>query len=294
MRFAMNRRGRGALLAMAGVLTLVGVAGAVSLGYTFQPVDILGPGSNTSVFGITPSGVMTGNYARADGQIAGFIERKGELTSVTVPDSVYTELVHINNQGTAVGNYIDADGLGHGFTYSPRGAITPLPAPVPGAFTGALGINNKGAVVGFYSLDGFATVHGYRYEGGKFTPIDIPDALYIYPWAITNSGTVGGWFVDGAGYPHGFLADRDGHATPFDVPGALATFIYGLNERGDIVGSYYDATVTRHGFLSRAGAITTIDFPGAVDSDVFDINDPGVIVGSYDGYSRGFVAYPSP
>jgi uncharacterized membrane protein len=262
-------------------------------GYTFLPIDdpSAGPGG-TSVFGINSAGVMAGNYADPAGVIYGFVLNGGEFTTVTVPGSSYSELAHINSQGTAVGDFIDAEGVDRGFTYSSDGTITYLPDPAPGAFTIPIGINDRGAITGPYSTDNYATFHGFIYYKGSFTYFDVPGSTRTVPWAITNSGTVAGWFRDASGTDHGFLRDPKGAFTQFDVPGATFTTLYDLNEKGDIVGSYGDGT-TWHGYLFRKGVFLTLDYPGATNTNLFAINDPGVIVGTYDDYSRGLVATPS-
>ena len=148
-------------------------------------------------------------------------------------------------------------------------------------------------MAGFFTTDDYTTAHGFIYQNGSFTYFDAPGSNYTVPWAITNSGTVGGWFLDASGSSHGFLRDRKGAFTQIDFPGAIFTTVYGLNENGDIVGSYRDAT-TRHGYLLRKGVFLTLDYPGATNTDAFGINNPGDIVGTYNDFSQGFLATPSP
>ena len=289
---------RSSLRALPAVLTTAAVLAALGGGpaqkvYTFGPIDDPGAGpGGTSVFGINSAGVMSGNYADAADEIHGFVLKEGQFTNVTVPASSFTELAHINSQGTAVGDFVDALGVDRGFTFSSNGTITYLPDAAVGAFTIPIGINNPGAVVGYYTTDGFATNHGFIYQKGSFTYFDPPGSSFTIPWAITNSGTVGGWFIDPSGASHGFLRNRTGAFTQVDFPGAIFTTVYGLNENGDIVGSYADAT-TRHGYLFRKGVFLTLDYPGATNTDAFGINDPGFIVVTYNDFSRGFLATPS-
>jgi uncharacterized membrane protein len=291
----MTRPSLRALLAVLMTSFVLGTLGGSPSGkrYTFSPIDDPSAGPlGTSVFGINSAGVMSGNYADPAGVIHGFVLSKGKFTNVTVPESSFTELAHINSQGTSVGDFIDAHGVDRGFTYASDGTITYLPDAAPGAFTIPIGINNLGAVTGFYTVDNYATAHGFILYKGAFTYFDAPGSDHTIPWVITNSGTVGGWFNDASGNGHGFMLDRKGVFTQFDVPGATSSTIYGLNENGDIVGSYYDAT-GRHGYLYRKGVFLTLDYPGATNTDAFGINDPGVIVGTYNDFTRGFVATPS-
>src|SRR5262249_32892313 len=107
-----------AVLTIALALATLG-GGPGDKGYTFQPIDDpdAGPGG-TSVFGINPAGVMSGNYADPANELHGFVLRGGLFTNVTVPGSSFTELAHINSRGTAVGDFIDALGDDRGFTFS--------------------------------------------------------------------------------------------------------------------------------------------------------------------------------
>lgn len=296
MMTAMKMRRLGARLALVGVLAVTTAIAGDRPGYSFQSIDNPDAGPlGTSVFGVNSSGVMVGNFEAADGSIRGFVYRKGRFTNVVVPDSVYNDLSDVNSRGMAVGVYFDDQFVGHGYIYSADGTITPFPDVLPGSDTYLYAISDRGILVGStFSItpEGFVG-RGFLYEKGVFTPINVPGASETYPSTITNSGIVAGSYY-GADplLPHGFVLDRDGVFTTIDFPGSVFTLVRGMNERGDIVGSYGDET-TRHGFLLRDGVFTTIDVPDASDTDVFDINERGHIVGTYDGYSRGFVAYPS-
>jgi probable HAF family extracellular repeat protein len=78
---------------------------------------------------------------------------------------------------------------------------------VPGAFgTVALGINQRGQIVGVYNDS--MEVHGFLYDRGVFTPIDVPGAGASNTTArgITPAGQIVGYYRDSTGTPHGFLA----------------------------------------------------------------------------------------
>jgi uncharacterized membrane protein len=72
--------------------------------------------------------------------------------------------------------------------------------------TQALGINDRGQIVGSYrDLRGG---HGFLYAAGVFTPVDVPfsDAIDTDATRINNdSQIVGYWFSSSSGQ-HGFLA----------------------------------------------------------------------------------------
>src|SRR4051812_20815829 len=77
---------------------------------------------------------------------------------------------------------------------------------VPGASftTHASGINDVGEVVGGYF--GGVGHHGFLYDGGGFTAIDVPGASLTDASGINDAGQVVGIFYDSADGGHGFLA----------------------------------------------------------------------------------------
>ena len=294
MKTELKLRVSGALMAMVGVLAIAGSAAAGPPDYEFQTIDHpeAGP-AGTSVYGINSPGVMVGNFEDSeDGLIKGFVLREGQFTNVFIDDSPWVDLYKVNSQGTAVGDFVDDLGYWHTFLYRADGTIDPLPDFAPGSNTFPGGINNQNTIVGNLTTDDFATLPAFIYADGEYLFFDVPGADLTIPWDITDTGTVGGYFLDSNGIWHGFLRDRRGKLTQIDVPGATETRIFGLNNRGDLVGGYVDAT-GRHGFVFRNGEFITLDYPGATDTRALDVNNQGIVVGTYDGYSRGFVAYPS-
>jgi len=133
--------------------------------------------------------------------------------------------------------------------------------------TYAMGINSSGQIVGtvydnLYCDDSGcypASPHGFLWDSGSVTPIDVPGAYATVAYGINGTGQIVGMFSDATG-SHGFL--KDGNAfTRIDVPGASGTVAYGINGTGQIVGSFFDVTGT-HGFLWVSGSVTTVDVPG--------------------------------
>src|SRR5579859_5343897 len=137
----------------------------------------------------------------------------------------------------------------------------------PGAAsTQAWGVNNRGDIVGIYTLADKST-HGFLLANdGNFTSIDFAGAAYTLANAISPSGDIVGEYamtVDGSGPHHGFLRTSDGNLTSFDYPSAVTSGGTGISSRGDIVGYYKLADNFNHGFLLSGGSFTSIAFPGA-------------------------------
>lgn len=73
--------------------------------------------------GVNPSGsALVGFYNPSSGVTAGFIYQKKNLTTLQFPGSSLTEAFGINAAGEVVGLFEDAEGNGHGFTWTPPAA----------------------------------------------------------------------------------------------------------------------------------------------------------------------------
>jgi len=227
----------------------------------------------------------------------------------------------INPSGVIVGEYLDANGVYHGFLRSPDGEFAP-PLDAPGAGAGAgegtqpYSINLEGAITGYYT-DATGLSHGFVYAAsGAFTSFDAPGAgipvgVPCTPPVICSNGTQGasidragaiaGQYVGTSDVFHGFVRSPDGAISRFDAPGAgtgagQGTFVVfgdGINLSGAIVGGYSDTSNVFHGFLrSPDGAITPFDPTDSQFTDPAGINEEGVIAGFYakaTGPYHGFV-----
>jgi uncharacterized membrane protein len=105
---------------------------------------------------------------------------------------------------------------------------------VPGALgTAALGINNRGEIVGVYLSD---RPHGFIMDRDGCTTLDGPGAAGTQLHGINDQGQIVGIFEDSGGTLHGLLLDG-ADATIIEAPGARPhTTAYDINERGQIVG----------------------------------------------------------
>ena len=200
-----------------------------------------------------------------------------------------------------------------------RAVATFTTIDVPGAANGtsAVGINDRGQIVGSYS-DGAGNNHAFLMDHSTFTTIAFPGAVCTQAIGINARGQIVGGYAEKscnpfAGMvPHGFFMD-DGNLSTIDVtrarginnrgqivgeagancflldrgtfitiavPGANFTFCSGINDRRQIVGGCFDSTGI-HGFLLDNGTFTTIDVPGATLTTPNGINDRGQIVGGY-------------
>lgn len=252
--------------------------------YSFTTIDVSGAGG-TIAQGINNLGTIVG----LSFDNSGWTLKHGVFTPFYVTGSVFTEVNTLNDFGLAIGDYLGADDITHGFALY-RGHRTDF--DVPGSIlTVPTGVSNRGEISGIYlttSLHGFTLIHG------QYATLDFPGVGVTDTFAFGNNdlGRIVGFYADGTGN-HGFLKDGRKFRS-FDYPGSTDTQPNDINNWGDIVGSFGDGS-TRHGFLLRRGVFTSIDVPGSTFTRIFSINDSGRIVGWYmdaSGDSHGFIGQP--
>jgi uncharacterized membrane protein len=175
-------------------------------------VEVPRGASNTYALGINNRGDIVG----ADGSDligfgirvfladSGFLQHRGDLSTVEVPGALFTHALGINDHGDIVGHYFPRNSAGqfqlHGFVLD-RGTFTTI--DVPGASdTEANGINKHGDIVGSYLVAGVA--HGFVLDHGNLTTIDIPGASRTEVFGINDRGDIVGSYTT-AGIPHGFV-----------------------------------------------------------------------------------------
>jgi probable HAF family extracellular repeat protein len=210
--------------------------------------------AQTQVVGVNDHGTTVGFFVDAAGTNVGFVRHSGgDFCAVANPatpakDRV-NQLLGVNNWGVAVGFYNDAMGASHGYTYDTRTLkFTKVTLPVAADSVTATGINDKGAVVGFYTTGkitrGFLLQHGsfqhFRFGGGTNT-----QAL-----GVNNAGQVVGSYVDAAGKMHGFVTSMGRLTTVDDPHGPGGTVVNGINNLGWLVGFSMDKAGRTNGFLA--------------------------------------------
>jgi probable HAF family extracellular repeat protein len=187
-------------------------------------------------------GQVTGWYGQAAG-LQSFLKDRGSVSTITVPDSILTEAIGINDAGHIVGDYRSADGVFHGFLFA-NGVFTSF-----GDDLGATDINNAGQIVGCYDT----CTRGFLLSGSTFTPVDVPGAVVTAPHGINDAGDIVGSYFDGTTL-RGFLYDGVTFTT-IDAPGAVITSVFRINNSGDVVGYYVTepspGLFEHHAFVAR-------------------------------------------
>ncbi len=239
---------------------------------------------------------------------------KGDIVSFDPPGSTFTVPYGINESGTIVGYYQDAQFIYHGFVRDLSGSITTFDAPgaaiAPNAGTLAFGINDAGQIVGYYSpATAPGTSIGYIRDAiGTITSIQASNATYTQPSAINSAGQVAGcaarnlYCNDIGSHDEGIVRDISGNITVSFPQNSITVNPLSINSKGDVTGFYLDSKNSFHGFTrASTGKITEFDAPGAYSlggsagTRPWSINDNTAVAGFYQDATlrtRGFVRDP--
>ena len=138
------------------------------------------------------------------------------------------------------------------FTDLPNNPLSPTNESV------AFGINNSGAVAGFYSDP--TGLHGFVFSGGSYAGIDYPGVTGNTTLAgINDSGGLAGTYCTLRCYAFSDVAGI--FTTVVDPIGTALATGAGINNSGAVSGYYFDEFFAPHGFVDNAGVFTTIDDP---------------------------------
>jgi len=105
----------------------------------------------------------------------GFTDIGGVFTTIDPTGSTFTQLLGLNDNGLAVGDYIDAGGVMHGLLYNlSNNTFQNIDDPFAVGGTTINGINDKNQLVGFY-------VNGNTFTIGLLAnPIPEPPPLPLF------------------------------------------------------------------------------------------------------------------
>jgi len=160
------------------------------------------------------------------------------------------------------------------------------------------GLNDSNQIVGAWTAyrNGVLTRHGFLYDSGTITQLDVPGAAVTQPRAINDSGEIVGDWTDSVGVTHGFLWTAAEKFTVFDAPQATLTSITAINNSGVMVGYFSDGKAD-HGFvLDTRGVVVILNAPHASSTVPNSINARGQVTGLYIDRrfaQRGFIYSPA-
>jgi hypothetical protein len=123
-------------------------------------VDPNAPGTSLTAAAINDFGDVAGLYTNpANGNTDGFLLRHGRFTDLAVPGAASTMALGVNARDEVVGEWADAAGNMHGFTWTPQAGFTTVDDPNGLGTTTINGVNDLGQVVGFYTVG--TITHGF-------------------------------------------------------------------------------------------------------------------------------------
>jgi len=97
-------------------------------------------------------------------------------------------------------------------------------------------INDAGEIVGSYTDTSYRT-HGFTYQSGVFTTVDVPGADDTSILGVNNRGDLVGGYELGSPEPIAFIYSH-GAFMRLDVPDESSTVAIAINGHDEIVGSY--------------------------------------------------------
>jgi hypothetical protein len=232
----------------------------------------------TAARGIADNGTVVGFEQNSHtGALTGFVYSGTTMVPIDYPGAVTTVLEGINNAGLAVGNWLDNDGVTHGFSVDINDlnslVFTNIDAPYSSVydpdnvpFTQTFGVNDDGVVAITSSAGSFLyTPGGVEGPNGEvvFAPVEganVPDGTNQYNFAVVEGQT---YYID---------------------PAASSGFTYAAGD-----GPYFaSVTVTSDATLwlfqsghwvqiasLLQGQSYTFDQGGVGQFQLRDINDPG-------------------
>ncbi len=121
------------------------------VGGIFEVITIPGAVGGAQATGINNTGEVCGFFIDAGQVNHGWLLNGGVFLQLDYPNSTFTQALGLNNHGQVVGAYMDASGLTHGFLYTiSSGQYANIDDPNGVGATIVNGINDRGAIVGFY------------------------------------------------------------------------------------------------------------------------------------------------
>lgn len=330
-----STRGRTARLARWGRIAAVSAVAAAGVGaaatpalaqnqggsssYQFRTIDNAKDLTFNQLLGINDRAIIAGYFgsgADAHHPNQGYVVHPNyhqhDFVSDNFPMSVQTQVTGLNNSGTKVGFYVDANNNQLGFfqkgvNYTK--VMDPNSPPVATSSNGnpsvnqLLGINDHDVAVGFYT-DANNVNHGYTYDvdTGHSTEITVPGlptGSSVTASAINNHGTVVGFAaLPGSGSEtESWIQVADGKTGFLVYPDSTSTSALGISNEGEVVGVYTDVTGNMHGFTwSARGGFSSVDDPKGIGTTTINgVNDRGQLVGFYVDRAKntdGFLATP--
>jgi uncharacterized membrane protein len=156
----------------------------------------------TRVRGVNNAGDVTGSYVDASGVVHGFIRKDGEFKHIHVNNSAATDVYGSKDNGEVlVGDAVlNPDLSNHGFIKTRDDGFRIIDYPgTKTPCTHVRGINERGDIVGFYSIvssvaecNNMPLAHGFLLRQGHYMTVDYPGAEDSLLMSINDDGVMVG------------------------------------------------------------------------------------------------------
>ena len=196
------------------------------------------PGSaDTFPNDVNKNSVIVGFYDLvANGPTHAFMVRNGAFSEIKLPGFPNAPVTAngINDLGDITGQVL-ANGVQQGYLLH-QGKVTLISFPGATGGTFPTSINNAGVIVGSYNLGAVSTSpsHGFMWQNGVFTTIDVPGSQDTGPTKINDNGVIVGSDIDSLGVPRGFALSKGQFFNL--VPNSGGTEIHALNNFNNVLG----------------------------------------------------------
>jgi probable HAF family extracellular repeat protein len=165
-----------------------------------------------------------------------------------------------------------------------------------GANSVALGINNKGEVVGYSFQGDDYQAFLYSSSDQSITDVGSLGGKLNAACAINDAGQVTGYSQDGSGNLLAFIFGRNQPiASLGTLDGASTSEAFGINNKGAVVGDSQSGNQNHRPVLFSNGSVQDLGLGGASEPDALEtaygINDSGQVVGRHSAGNNTFHAF---
>jgi hypothetical protein len=162
----------------------------------------------SAAHGVNDRGDIVGRCFDAGGKELGWLlPHEGNFSILDDSSFLTTDGWALDNSRIVVGDYSDADGFVHGFTWTEADEFTTF--DFKNNMTGLRAINQRGDISGIY-FDGL-TLHGFlRPKNETDVMIDPSGSVETDTAVVNDSGTIAGVYWDAEFNAHGYIAIKCG------------------------------------------------------------------------------------
>lgn len=174
------------------------------------------------------------------GQVVGWTTGTCSSRAFVWQDGIMTPLGACSTQALGINNrgQIVGSASGIGAVLWQDGKMVDLGVPASNFGSAARAINDRGQIVGQYGVNGSS--RAFLWENGNVTDLGLlPDAQGCGAQSINNRGQVVGWCFLSNGFLRAFLWDRGIMTALNRPPGIAGSEATHINDQGEIVGFAY-------------------------------------------------------